>query len=411
MDQAQLALSVICAQLNYARGYSLMTSSLLSHSRICQQLWGRLPLGLKAKFEALLPILAHAYDNRLSLDTDPQGIHQLVNALCALDPGVMMPRVSPLFGGWGLDIAQAHLLKMLAARASGALNFVLTQNQTAADAIAASDSPQKAKWLRDMYHGELWGISRSPHLARPEKPTVTGVALADGGYCLSADLRWVTGFGYVSHAVVGFVDLEANTEVTVRLPFANTHQSGGGQITCTTPAVTKAASAANTVSLQIRDWRITPDEVMTKQPLGTFKERVKYHTNLDSYQTGVIAEILVFIKQGATHPLTSTIIDDFTSQLTALETMIIQREKNTDIQEIRALSIALFNDISAIARQLLQGRALLKEDPLITYFDLLQAEGALYAAAVPSENLLELLYQQTMTRYQAHQPTHTELMR
>lgn len=381
-----------------------MTIPFLSHSSVCQQLWQTLPSQHKNKFEALLPLLTHAYSHRLSLDTDTQALSQLVKDLCDLDPGIIMPRVSPELGGWGLDIAQAHLLKMLTARASGALNFVLTQNQTAADAIAASTAPHKIEWLKAMHRHELCGISRSPHLARPEKPTVICEALPDGGYQLTAELRWVTGFGYLSSIIVGAVDIEAKTEVTVKVPFCSTSQREGGKITCTTAAATKATYAANTVGVHISNWRVAPEDVVSQHPLGTFKEKVKHVTNLDSYQAGVIAEILEFIHQGATHPLTATIIDDFTMQLSQLETLIIQRKEHTDIQSIRALSIALFNDISAIARQLLQGRALLKDDAVMNYFDLLQAEGVLYAAAVPSEDLLARLYQQTMQKYNGIEP-------
>lgn len=379
-------------------------SFLLSCSEVCQNIWQRCSPSSKTVFEQSLPILESAHSKRVLLERNPDEVTQYVTELRGIDPAIMLPRVSKDLGGLGLSFEEAHLLKMLLSRSSGALSFLLTQNQTAADLIAASSAPCKREWLDAILAGKLFAMAQSPHMARFENPTVLGEVMFDKGYTLSTkELRWVTGHKHASRVIAGFFDAKTKEEITAVLPFDTCVQIQGGRITCSKPVDTEAAYSANTVSLTIENWRIQEDEIITRNPPGTFSEKIRYNTNLDSYQAGVIAELITFIRNNSKHPLTDTIVADFTTLLTQLETMIIHRNKLTDIQPIRAFAITIFNDLSSIARQLLLGRALLNlgdKDPLIANFRLLRAEGCLYSAAVPGNELLELTYQQTMRKYE-----------
>ncbi len=364
-----------------------------SHSKVCQKLLQAATPEYRNIVKQMIPILTVAHEERIRIEKEPQEVKRFIVALQKIDPRIMLPRVSQELGGLGLSSQEAHVFKMLLSRASGALNFTLTQSLTAAAQISDSKASAKVSWLNQIREGKLFAMAQSPHLTRFESPTVIGVPLPDGGYKLSTkDFRWVTGWGHATSLIAGFFDLQTKQEITAVLPFKNCTQKQGGHIICSDPVMSKAAYSANTVSMDIENWYIVPTEILTKNPIGTFSETIKHSTNLDSYQAGVIAEIIAFIHNNSKQTLTKTVVEYFTAQLAELETMIVLRNKQTDIQPIRAFAITLFNDVANMARQLLLGRALLANDSLVQYLDLLCAEGALYAAAVPSADLLALVY-------------------
>lgn len=375
------------------------TADFFSHSLVSLKILHTFKPEYKNIVKQMIPILETAHTARIQIEKDPQSVQRLIVALRGVDPRIMLPRVPKELGGLGLSFQEAHLFKVLLSRASGALNFTLTQSLTAAAQIADSKTSAKVSWLNQIREGNLFAMAQSPHLTRFENPTVIGRLLPDGSYILSTkDFRWVTGWGHATSFIAGFFDLQTKQEITAVLPFTTCTQEHGGRIICSQPLETKAAYSANTVSMNIENWHIAFTDILAKNPIGTFSETIKHSTNLDSYQVGVIAEIIALIHNNIKHPLTREIVEHFTAQLAELETMIIEREKDTDIQSIRAFAITLFNEVINITRQLFMGRALLVNDPLIQYYDLLCKEGYLYAAAVPSEKLLEFVYKRTVLK-------------
>lgn len=155
----------------------------------------------------------------------------------------------------------------MVARYSGALAFLQIQHQSASSAIFASENqPLKQAYLPGLATGDrMMGIGFS-HLRRPGEPLVKAFPVK-GGYRISGELRWATGFNIFPELILA-ATLADGRAVFAIIPFANATQTNGGELHFSEPMQLAAMQSTNTVSGEIKNWFVPHDYIVSIQPPG-----------------------------------------------------------------------------------------------------------------------------------------------
>jgi len=199
------------------------------------------------------------------LDQDPVTLHRVLEALC--DRDLMALKVSPQWGGAGLDERSFRAFQELLARYSGSLAFLQTQHQSAVGMLAqGSNEFLKREYLPLACRGQiLLGVGFS-QLRRMGTPLVTAVPVT-GGYQINGEVPWVTGYGSFQLFVVG-ARLPDRQALFGLLPFTPQQQVSGGEIVCSEPLQLAAMQATNTVKVFLKDWFVPHSRVLSVQSAG-----------------------------------------------------------------------------------------------------------------------------------------------
>jgi len=157
------------------------------------------------------------------------------------------------------------------ARYSGALAFLQIQHQSASGAIINSENELlKQAYLPGLATGDrLLGVGFS-HLRHFGEPLVKALPV-DGGYQVSGNLRWATGFEVLSELILAAV-LPDDRAVFGIIPFTDSIQPGGGEINFSEPMQLAVMQSTNTVSGEIKHWFIPQDYIVAVQPPGWIQE-------------------------------------------------------------------------------------------------------------------------------------------
>ncbi|MEO0834542.1 MAG: acyl-CoA dehydrogenase family protein [Cyanobacteria bacterium J06642_3] len=180
-------------------------------------------------------------------------------------------KVPQELGGTGLDETEYNRIQISLARASGALTFLQTQHQSAVAKLAqCHNSSLQQEFLPKVATGKtLIGVGFS-HLRRPGLPMVQAVKTA-GGYLLTGEVPWITGYGFFTHFILG-ATLPDGRELYGLMPFQDKVQPSGGTITVSAPMQLLAVSATNTVSATIFQWFLPSDRLVNIYPPGTIHQ-------------------------------------------------------------------------------------------------------------------------------------------
>ncbi|MEQ9372729.1 MAG: acyl-CoA dehydrogenase family protein [Coleofasciculus chthonoplastes F3-SA18-01] len=156
-------------------------------------------------------------------------------------------------------------------RYSGALAFLQTQHQSAGGFLAKSDNHGlKQQYLPRMGRGEaLVGVGFS-QLRRTGNPPVKATPV-DGGYQITGNVPWVTGFGLFEDFVIG-ATLPDGRELYGIVPLTSTEQGVGGAIAFSQPMVLAAMNSTNTVSASLTDWFLPNESVLFLRKAGAIHE-------------------------------------------------------------------------------------------------------------------------------------------
>jgi alkylation response protein AidB-like acyl-CoA dehydrogenase len=200
-----------------------------------------------------------------SLDREPKVLRSILKQMG--DRSWLALKAPEELGGKGLSEAEYHLLQISLARASGALTFLQTQHQSAVAKLAQSKNKfLQQEFFPDVAQGKsLIGVGFS-HLRRRGTPMMQATAIA-GGYLLTGEVPWITGYGFFSHFIVG-TTLTDGRELYGLLPFKNAAQKSGGEIICGEPMVLLAATATNTIAAKINQWYLSGDRLVSINPPG-----------------------------------------------------------------------------------------------------------------------------------------------
>ncbi len=159
-------------------------------------------------------------------------------------------------------------------RYSGALAFLQTQHQGAAEFLTNSDNEAlKRQYLPYMGKGEvLVGVGFS-QLRRKGEPLVKAIPV-QGGYQLNGEVPWVTGFGLFQDFIVGAALADGRAIYGI-LPFSETLQDDGSVITFTEPMELGAIASTNTVTATLTNWFLPKERIVFIKHPGAIHETDK----------------------------------------------------------------------------------------------------------------------------------------
>ena len=199
------------------------------------------------------------------IDSNPDALLYALKGLGEL--GVLALRVPG-----GKEVTETfNSFQELVARYSGALAFLQTQHQSAGGMLVAStNSSLQQEYLPQMSHGKvLVGVGFS-QIRRPGKPSTVAVPVSSG-YQLDGEVPWVTGWGFFNDFIVA-ATLPDGGAVFGMVPFQETHQESGGNITFSTPAQLAAMTSTNTVTASLTHWLLPTERVVFIKPAGWIHE-------------------------------------------------------------------------------------------------------------------------------------------
>lgn len=187
------------------------------------------------------------------------------------DRALLALRVPKIWGGAEVSEQTYRRFQQLVPRYSGALAFLQTQHQSAAEMLSGSENESlKQQYLPYMSQGQvLVGVGFS-QLRRKGNPPVKAMAV-EGGYQLDGEVPWVTGFGFFQDFIVGAV-LPDGRAVYGIVPCVETVQDTGGAIAFSQPMQLAAIASTNTVTATLTRWFLPEERVVFLKPPGAIHE-------------------------------------------------------------------------------------------------------------------------------------------
>ncbi|MEM8602935.1 MAG: acyl-CoA dehydrogenase family protein [Cyanobacteria bacterium P01_H01_bin.121] len=217
-----------------------------------------------------------------ALDHDTSALKQALQGLA--ERGVLGAKVPPNWGGLGLSASDYRQWQLEIARYSGALAFLQSQHQSATSMLIQSPNvalqDRLLPAIANNHH--LVGVGFS-HLRRPGKPVVTAEPVASG-YQLNGTVPWVTGLGYFQDFILG-ATLPDGQELYALLPLQTSQQPAGGRICFREPLALADLTATNTVTADLQDWWLTPEQVVSLKPAGDLHQKDQRSPLLNSFMT------------------------------------------------------------------------------------------------------------------------------
>ncbi|MGB3296269.1 MAG: acyl-CoA dehydrogenase family protein [Phormidesmis sp.] len=187
---------------------------------------------------------------------------------------LLVPKSPVALGGLGLNTLDFLQFQSLIAQHSGALAFLQTQHQSAANFLLASQNRALAEaYLPAMAVGEKRvGVGFSQLRREPAPLVAQPVA---GGYRLRGEVPWVSGAGLFDE-FVGAAMLPTGEAVFGLLPLVSCGDSEA-QIAVSEPMALFAMAATNTVCVQLQNWFLPAAQVVGIRPKGWIAKRDRTH--------------------------------------------------------------------------------------------------------------------------------------
>jgi alkylation response protein AidB-like acyl-CoA dehydrogenase len=214
------------------------------------------------------------------IDHNPEVLRDALKGMG--DRSLLALRVPNVWGGAGVSEETYRRFQQLVPRYSGALAFLQTQHQSAADMLTNSENESlKRQYLPYMSTGQvLVGVGFS-QLRRPGEPLVKATPVK-GGYQLHGEVPWVTGFGFFQDFIVGAM-LPDGRAVYGIVPCMDTLQADQGALAKYTdgliafsePMQLAAMASANTVTATLSYWFLPEERVIFIKPAGAIHESDK----------------------------------------------------------------------------------------------------------------------------------------
>ncbi len=196
------------------------------------------------------------------------------------DRSLLALRVPKIWGGAAVSEETYRRFQQLVPRYSGALAFLQTQHQSAAEMLANCENESlKQQYLPHMSNGQvLVGVGFS-QLRRQGDPPVKAIPVK-GGYQLQGEVPWVTGFGFFEDFIVGAA-LPDSQAVYGMVPLVERFQEARGAIVVSEPMELGAIASTNTVTATLTNWFLPEENVVFVKPAGAIhendKKNVLYH--------------------------------------------------------------------------------------------------------------------------------------
>jgi alkylation response protein AidB-like acyl-CoA dehydrogenase len=207
-----------------------------------------------------------------AMDNDSETLRDALKGMG--DRSLLALRVPKSWGGAGVSEETYRRFQQLVPRYSGALAFLQTQHQGAAEFLTNSDNEAlKRQYLPYMGKGEvLVGVGFS-QLRRKGDPLVKAIPV-QGGYQLNGEVPWVTGFGFFQDFIVGAALADGRAIYGI-VPFSETLQDDGSVITLTEPMELGAIASTNTVTATLTNWFLPKERIVFIKHPGAIHETDK----------------------------------------------------------------------------------------------------------------------------------------
>ncbi|NGX61017.1 MAG: hypothetical protein K940chlam9_00495 [Chlamydiae bacterium] len=221
------------------------------------------------------------------LDYDPKYLKKLFKKLGRQK--LLALRAPREYGGRAFSREEYFHVTELLQSYSGAFGFFQRQHQAAAHWIAESEREDlKELWLPLMAKGSRKvGVSIS--LLRDPSFSALEGSWGEGGVFLKGVMKWVSGYRLFDHLVLGFFLPEEKREGMAIIPFQKTRKS---KISCPLPIL--ALSSLQTVSIDLRDYFVSEENILFFSPEGTFAKRA---TAVESHFVSLSALALAFSRE------------------------------------------------------------------------------------------------------------------
>lgn len=181
------------------------------------------------------------------------------------DAGMYGLAAPPAVGGPGLDFATIVEVLEVMAGACFATTFTWIQHHSVVMSLAGtSNTDLRDRLLADLAAGRVRaGVAFAGVI--PDPPRVTARRV-DGGWCVTGDAPFVSGWGVIDVLQVSAGDVVTGDVIAAVIP-ADDARDG---FTKVTPMSLMAADATRTVSLRLDDLFVSDDEVATRVPRADF---------------------------------------------------------------------------------------------------------------------------------------------
>ncbi len=268
------------------------------------------------------------------IDCDPEALRDALKGMGESVAGkgsahrsLLALRVPKIWGGAEVNEETYRRFQQLVPRYSGALAFLQTQHQSAAEMLANSENESlKRQYLPYMSKGQvLVGVGFS-QLRRKGDPLVKAIPV-EGGYLLNGEVPWVTGFSFFQDFIVGAA-LPDGRAVYGMVPFVETFQETGGAMAFSEPMELGAIASTNTVTATLTHWFLPQERVVFVKKAGAIhendKKNVLYHgfSALGCARAGL--DILEAAAKTKQLPFLKPAFDSLNEELTRCQTAMMQ---------------------------------------------------------------------------------------
>lgn len=230
--------------------------------------------------EAVAYLQNEVHPHANDIDADPLQLRKALDGLCK--HGWMALRRPEQFGGPALSEPEFRQFQESVARYSGSLAFLQTQHQSAVGMLSKNASDDlKARLLPKMANGDyLLGIGFS-QLRRPGDPIMKAEPQGDG-YLLNGHVPWVTGHSFFHDFIIG-ATLPTGESMFAIVPFVDSSQPEGGSIVFNGPMRLAAMESPQTMSAELKNWIIKPEDVAYIQPDGWIQNNDMINVTLQAW--------------------------------------------------------------------------------------------------------------------------------
>ncbi|MGB5963389.1 MAG: acyl-CoA dehydrogenase family protein [Coleofasciculaceae cyanobacterium] len=203
------------------------------------------------------------------IDQDSQALKKVLQGMG--DRSLLGLRIPQTWSGVDITEITYRRFQQLIPRYSGALAFLQTQHQSAAEFISHSQNKSlQQQYLPQMGSGKiLVGVGFS-HLRKNDNSLLKAFP-KNGGFQLNGQVPWLTGFNLFSQCIVA-ASLPDGQAVYGIIPFNEIKQNMGATITLSKPMQLGAMASTNTVSAAINNWFLAEENVVSIKPAGAIQE-------------------------------------------------------------------------------------------------------------------------------------------
>ena len=277
--------------------------------------------------------------NAAVLDQNPQALR---NALQGLGELNLLALRGPTDGRrQSIDELTFCAFQEQVARYSGALAFLQTQHQSAASMIASSSNQRlREAYLPYLSAGKiLLGIGFS-QLRRPGEPSVIAAPI-NGGYQISGEVPWITGYGCFEEFIVAAV-LPDKRILFGLMPLESAMQTHGGEIKVSNPLPLASMTSTNTVKARIVDWTIPESYTIAIKAADWLQQRDQQKALSHSFFALGCAQAgldVLSTSQSNILSFISPVLKSLAEELATCRTAIYQAQRPSDNQEVDRLKL------------------------------------------------------------------------